>query len=70
MMPDHEVNGVLLVIGEEVKASAAETYDVAPTALTLMGLPVPRGSDGRSLVGSGGEFPYDAAVRLRARMGR
>ncbi|PVU74296.1 hypothetical protein DDW07_00150 [Acidilobus sp. SCGC AC-742_E15] len=70
MMPDHEVNGVLLVIGEEVKASAAETYDVAPTALTLMGLPVPRGSDGRSLVGPRGEFPYDAAVRLRARMGR
>ncbi|MGC9112286.1 alkaline phosphatase family protein [Acidilobus sp.] len=69
MMPDHEVYGVLLVKGAEVRADAAEVYDVAPTLLSLLGLKTPRGADGRSLVGgSAGEYPYDAAVRLKVRL--
>jgi hypothetical protein len=69
LMPDHEVNGVLLVVGEEVRATGAETHDVATTALALMGLPLPKGADGAALGGSAkGYYPYDVAVRLRSRL--
>ncbi len=66
-MPDHHIIGTTLIVGADVRATRANIYDVAPTALSLMGLPSPRGSDGVSLVGDLGNYPYDAAVRLRGR---
>ena len=67
-MPDHHVIGTTLIVGADVAASRASVYDVAPTALSLLGLPSPRGADGVSLVGEVGRYPYDVAVRLRARL--
>lgn len=70
LMPDHRELGVMVVLSPQAKASAgvglASVYDVTPTALSLMGLPIPRGSDGVSLAGGEvTEYPYDAAARVR-----
>ncbi|MGC9071843.1 MAG: alkaline phosphatase family protein [Acidilobus sp.] len=67
-MPDHHVIGTLLLVGKETSTSQATVYDVTPTALALLDLPAPRGADGRSLISVRGEFPYDAAVRVRRRL--
>ncbi len=68
-MPDHHVIGTTLIVGASPMDRAATLYDISPTLHAMLGIPSPRGSDGRGLVKGVGEYPYDVAVRLRARLG-
>ena len=51
---EHHPDGILLIHGDQIKRgieiSGARVYDIAPTILYLMGLPVQRDMDGRVLV--------------------
>jgi hypothetical protein len=53
---DHRLNGVLLMQGPVTAAGSqvkqANIMDLAPTILFTMGLPIPRGMDGRVLTES------------------
>ncbi|NUT50851.1 MAG: phosphodiesterase [Saccharothrix sp.] len=51
-LANHSMDGVLLChrAAVELPAAGAELYDIAPTVLDLLGLPVPDGMIGRSLL--------------------
>jgi predicted AlkP superfamily phosphohydrolase/phosphomutase len=46
---DHRPEGIFIVPGKS-RTKKASIYDIAPTVLSLFGLPVPEGMDGRPLV--------------------
>ncbi|HJH29874.1 MAG TPA: hypothetical protein C5S50_01020 [Methanosarcinaceae archaeon] len=49
---DHEIDGILLAYGPDIKCSnfkTASIYDIAPTILHLFGSPIPDDMDGRVL---------------------
>ncbi|MDP8003601.1 MAG: hypothetical protein RAK17_05410, partial [Caldisphaera sp.] len=39
-------------------------YDATPTILSSLGLPVPKGSDGKSLIENKQYYPYDVAMKI------
>ncbi len=51
---EHRPDGIFLIYGDQIKrgieVSGANVFDIAPTILCLMGLPVQRDMDGRVLV--------------------
>lgn len=52
---NHSDFGIIIISGRNIKRGIIEpatVYDVAPTVLYLMGLPVPKDMDGKVLVGS------------------
>lgn len=46
---DHRPNGIFIVPGKNGPKTAS-IYDIAPTVLSLFGIPVPKGMDGKTLV--------------------
>jgi len=52
---DHEIRGVFSAYGEHIKESIKferlpRVYDIVPTVLHILGLPIPRDTDGRVLI--------------------
>lgn len=50
---DHNRNGIFITYGSEIKSNkkikGVKVYDLAPTILAVLGLPIPRDTDGRLL---------------------
>jgi len=41
------------------------TYDVTPSILSYLGLPIPKGADGKSVCGNTGFYAYDIGIKLK-----
>jgi len=66
--PDHKVIGTMLIFGEDIIKNNANLYDVTPTLLSLVGLPIPKEADSDGVVNKKGEFPYNIAIKMKSLM--
>jgi predicted AlkP superfamily phosphohydrolase/phosphomutase len=66
--PDHKVIGTMLIFGEDIIKNNANLYDVTPTLLSLVGLPIPKEADSDGVVNKKGEFPYSIAIKMKSLM--
>jgi predicted AlkP superfamily phosphohydrolase/phosphomutase len=68
---NHHIYGVFLAYGDKIKDEKMElknplsNYDVTPTILSSMDLPIPKGTDGKSLIENNQYYPYDVAIKIK-----
>ncbi len=68
---NHHIYGVFIAYGEKIynrKITLKEpltNYDITPTILSSLGLPIPKGTDGKSLIENNQYYPYDIAIKIK-----
>ncbi len=75
IISNHHVLGVFILNSPNIDKNANKkkallndpltTYDVTPSILSYLGLPIPKGTDGRSIGGNTGFYAYDIGIKLR-----
>jgi hypothetical protein len=68
---NHHIYGVFIAYGEKVDnreitlKEPLTNYDITPTILSSLGLPIPKGTDGKSLIENNQYYPYDIAIKIK-----